>query len=116
MLCEEFCFSSCCRFVQDSRTDCAILPEGLKLKNIVVKLFCIWISVSGKKCHLKIFLVYSSDSQLVWRSKTIQAISEEDIMRNISINLFCIWTRAVGIILRVCVVVLSKQGSLSTSP
>ena len=47
-------------------------------------------------CHLEIFLIYSSGSQLVWRSKVIhlKAILLESIVRNISAKLFCICTSA----------------------
>ena len=47
-------------------------------------------------CHLEILLIYSSGSQLVWRSKVINlnAILLESIMRNISAKLICICTSA----------------------
>ena len=58
-------------------------------------LFFNWDQWLGRICHLKIFLIYSSDSQLVWRSKIIKAILLEIIMGNISAKLFGICTSAV---------------------
>ena len=40
-----------------------------------------------KRCCLKIFLIYSSDSTFVWHSRIICAILVEGIMRNISVKL-----------------------------
>ena len=45
-----------------------------------------------RRCHLKIFLIYSSGSHFVQRSGTICAILVEGIMRKISVKLFLILT------------------------
>ena len=45
---------------------------------------------------LKIFLIYSSGSHLVWRSKTSLAILVEVIMRNISVRSLYILTNDSG--------------------
>ena len=53
-----------------------------------------------KRCRLKIFVIYSSGSHFVWRSKNIKAIFVVNIvmgiMRNISVKSFCIWTSDSG--------------------
>ena len=41
-----------------------------------------------RKCRLKVFLIWSSDSPFVQRSVTICAIMVEGIMRNNSVKLF----------------------------
>ena len=41
-----------------------------------------------KRCHLKVFLIWSSGSPFVQQSRTICAISVKGIMRNNSVKLF----------------------------
>ena len=44
-----------------------------------------------RKCHFKVFLIWSSGSPSVQQSITFCAILVEGIMRNNSVNLFYIW-------------------------
>ena len=59
-------------------------------------MFLNWDQWLERICHLNIFLIYSSGSQLVWLSKVInlKAILLESIVRNTSAKLFCICTSA----------------------
>ena len=59
-------------------------------------MFLNWDQWLERICHLGIFLIYSSGSQLVWRSKVInlKATLLESIMSDISAKLFCICTSA----------------------
>ena len=52
---------------------------------VIILNFDWWL---GKRCRLKIFLIYSSGNPSVRRSRTIWVILAEDIMRNISVLLF----------------------------
>ena len=49
-----------------------------------------------RKCHFKVFLIWSSGSLFVQRSETICAISVEGIKRNNSEKLFWIWVSGSG--------------------
>ena len=68
-----------------------------------------------KGVYLEIFLIYSSGSQLVWRSKVInlKTILLESIMRSISAKLFCICTSAEFRLSFQLVEILTLQVSLA---
>ena len=50
----------------------------------------------GRKCRLKVFLIWSSGSPFVQRRVTICAILIEGIKRNNFVKIFGIWTSGSG--------------------
>ena len=81
------------------QTICAILVEGIMRNNSVIFLnLDQWFR---RRCHFKIFLIWSSGGLFVQQSGTIYAISVEGIMRNNSEKLFKILTSgSVDVLLR----------------
>ena len=107
-------FNSGSHFVQLIRTDWEILQYDLIVKPSC-DLFLNWDHWLERICHLEIFLIYSSGSQLVWRSKVInlKVILLESIMSNISAKLFCICTSAEFHLSFQIVEILTLQVSLA---